>query len=83
MLVSGNLKREYPEDDEEVLLLRGLMDVNIPKFLAHDLPLYAGIISDLFPGVQKPEVQYDDLRRGCGVHCNKVGIQLVEVRRRR
>jgi len=76
---AGNLKREFPEDDEEVLLLRGLMDVNIPKFLAHDLPLYAGIISDLFPGVQKPEVEYDDLRRGCGVHCKKVGIQLVEL----
>ena len=52
---AGLLKREHPNEPEDVLLLRALRDSNAPKFLSEELSLFSGIISDLFPKVAAPE----------------------------
>lgn len=51
---AGLLKWADPDMNEDQLLLWALRDVNVPKFLEIDLPLFENIIKDLFPGVDKP-----------------------------
>ncbi|KAL8022251.1 putative AAA+ ATPase domain, dynein heavy chain region D6 P-loop domain-containing protein [Plasmopara halstedii] len=60
---AGNYKRSDPDMDEELLLLRALQDVNLPKFLAPDIPLFSGILSDLFPGKSRPQLNHGALIR--------------------
>ena len=51
---AGLLKQADQESNEHQLLLRALRDVNVPKFLKDDIPLFENIILDLFPGVERP-----------------------------
>ncbi|KAF0719904.1 Aste57867_701 [Aphanomyces stellatus] len=62
LVMAGSLKREYSSMSEDLVLMRALRDSNMPKFVFEDVPLFHGLINDLFPGLDCPRVGYAALK---------------------
>ncbi|KAF4742627.1 Dynein heavy chain 6, axonemal, partial [Perkinsus olseni] len=75
LVMAGQLKRKYPELNEDVTLIRAMRDSNVPKFVSADLPLFMGIISDLFPGIEVPYVDYGALQKEIEAQLRKEHLQ--------
>ncbi|XP_053544923.1 dynein axonemal heavy chain 9 [Bombina bombina] len=54
LVVAGSLKRGDPGRPEDQVLMRALRDFNIPKIVTDDMPVFMGLIGDLFPALDVP-----------------------------
>ncbi|XP_059734281.1 dynein axonemal heavy chain 9 isoform X5 [Bos taurus] len=54
LVVAGSLKRGDPDRPEDQVLMRSLRDFNVPKIVTDDMPVFLGLIGDLFPALDVP-----------------------------
>ncbi|XP_042913546.2 dynein axonemal heavy chain 5-like, partial [Parasteatoda tepidariorum] len=58
----GAQKRSRPEESESSIVMSVLSSMNVSKLVDEDEPLFVSLINDLFPGITKEAVEYDDLQ---------------------
>uniref|UniRef100_A0A8C2C9M5 AAA+ ATPase domain-containing protein n=1 Tax=Cyprinus carpio TaxID=7962 RepID=A0A8C2C9M5_CYPCA len=63
LVVAGSLKRGDPSRAEDQVLMRALRDFNIPKIVTDDMPVFMGLIGDLFPALDVPRKRDMDFEK--------------------
>jgi len=78
LVMAGTLKRMYAEMPEDIVLMRALRDMNMPKFVYDDVPLFHGLIQDLFPGLRAERVGYENLKEIIAENMDAMGFKHAE-----
>ena len=68
--IAGKIKKASASkraslDEEKKILIRALMDANLPKFTAGDILLFNALIQDLFPNVDKKKAELPEFEMMC------------------
>nr|CAB3508098.1 unnamed protein product [Spodoptera littoralis] len=63
LVVAGSLKRGDRLRPEDQVLMRALRDFNIPKIVTDDMPVFMGLIGDLFPALDVPRKRDMDFEK--------------------
>lgn len=70
LVVAGKLKRGDRQRPEDQVLMRALRDFNTPKIITDDVPIFMGLIGDLFPALDVPrkrELEFEKIVRGAAL----------------
>ena len=63
LVVAGALKRGDRGRPEDQVLMRALRDFNVPKIVTEDMPVFLGLIGDLFPAMDVPRKRVPELEK--------------------
>ena len=70
------LRVSNPEiEDENQIILKAMIDINLPKFLSHDVELFKDIVKDIFKGTNMPELDREELLASIKAQCGVVKLQ--------
>nr|XP_048689619.1 dynein axonemal heavy chain 2 isoform X1 [Caretta caretta] len=74
---AGKKRRGHPDITDEEILLMAMKDMNIAKLASVDVPLFNGIIQDLFPGIESPVIDYGKLKEAIEQELKGMGLQVT------
>uniref|UniRef100_A0A667ZXX0 Dynein, axonemal, heavy polypeptide 9 like n=1 Tax=Myripristis murdjan TaxID=586833 RepID=A0A667ZXX0_9TELE len=78
LVVAGSLKREDRSKPEDQVLMRALRDFNLPKIVTSDVPIFLGLISDLFPQLDVPRKRDTELENAVRQSVSELHLQPEE-----
>ncbi|XP_061694561.1 dynein axonemal heavy chain 11 [Syngnathoides biaculeatus] len=78
LVVAGSLKRAERSRPEEQVLMRALRDFNLPKIVTNDVPIFLGLISDLFLQLEVPQKRDTELENAVRQSVNELRLQPEE-----
>eukprot|EP00767_Chilomastix_cuspidata_P003100 gnl/Chilomastix_cuspidata/322.p1 GENE.gnl/Chilomastix_cuspidata/322~~gnl/Chilomastix_cuspidata/322.p1 ORF type:complete len:2547 (-),score=680.75 gnl/Chilomastix_cuspidata/322:1353-8993(-) len=70
----GARRRSHPDQTEEMILMRVLLDMNMSKLVDEDEPLFVTLTEDLFPGLKVQKATYPDLEGAIEQTINELGL---------
>ena len=73
--MAGQLKRNDNTLSEEMILMRALRDMNLPKFIRDDERLFRLLLGDLFPSLELPVSEYGTLQGAIEAELEKAKLQ--------
>ncbi|CAF1063283.1 unnamed protein product [Rotaria sordida] len=59
---AGRKKRDSPHLKDDQVVILAMKDMNVAKMTEPDLPLFNGIVSDLFPDIDTPIIDYSKFK---------------------
>ncbi|KAH8251731.1 hypothetical protein KR038_005556 [Drosophila bunnanda] len=78
LVVAGTLKRDDHSRPEDQVLMRALRDFNIPKIVTEDVPIFMGLIGDLFPALDVPRKRVFEFEKTIRRAVNEIKLQPEE-----
>ncbi|KAF5308522.1 hypothetical protein FQR65_LT06187 [Abscondita terminalis] len=72
---AGRKRRVHATFPEDQVVYLAMSDMNIAKLTANDLPLFKGIMSDIFPGVSIPIVDTEEMNNAMIAEFTLMGLQ--------
>ncbi|KAJ3127608.1 Dynein heavy chain 2, axonemal, partial [Nowakowskiella sp. JEL0407] len=75
---AGTRRRQEANVTDDIVLYLAMRDNNIPKLTAEDVPLFNGMLSDLFPGVEVTTIDYSEFREALLEEMKIANLQPLE-----